>query len=96
MSKSTTTLTSIVVTLSALVGMSTVTPAQAADCNKAVSFIERKACEKAGQGIDALRLFIDRTRMVYALYLPDYAHALPPEDLAKITSEIKVAQGEPR
>lgn len=36
---------------------------------------ERMACEKAKQGPDELRRFIERTRMIYLLQFSDYIEA---------------------
>jgi len=51
--------------------------AAAVDCDAPANFIDVRACDAARQGIDALRRFVWRTRMIYALYLPDYVHAVP-------------------
>jgi hypothetical protein len=48
-------------------------PTYAADCKAPKDFIEKKACDKAKQGPDALRRFVERTRMIYGLYYWDYA-----------------------
>jgi len=50
--------------------------AAAVDCDAPASFIDAKACDAARQGLEALRRFVWRTRMIYALYLPDYVHAV--------------------
>jgi len=50
--------------------------AAAVDCDAPANFIDVKACDAARQGVDALRRFVWRTRMIYALYLPDYLHAV--------------------
>ena len=56
-------------------------PAFGADCSAPAGFIEAKACAAARNGIDALRQFASRTRMIYGIHLPDYAKALPAEEL---------------
>ena len=48
-------------------------PAYAVDCNNPRGSVETRACAKAKEGPDALRRFIDRTRMIYALDYQDYA-----------------------
>ena len=53
-------------------------PAQAVDCFAPNSFPEARACNAARQGIDSLRRFVWRTRMIYGFYLPDFLHAVPP------------------
>ena len=45
-------------------------------CDKPQNFIDAKACAKAKEGPRALAQFIQRTRMIYGLYLGDY---LPPQ-----------------
>jgi hypothetical protein len=61
----------------ALAGALQALPASAAvDCDGPVNFVDAKACDAARHGIDALRQFVWRTRMIYALYLPDYLHAV--------------------
>lgn len=53
-------------------------PATAAvDCHAPTNFIDARACDAARRGLESLRRFIWRTRMIYALYLPDYLHAVP-------------------
>ena len=41
-------------------------------CNPAPSPIDRRACEAAQQGPDALRHFIERMQMIQSLYFFDY------------------------
>lgn len=45
---------------------------------------ERMACEKAKQGPDELRRFIERTRMIYLLQFSDY---ISDADAAKRTAQ---------
>jgi hypothetical protein len=44
----------------------------AVDCRAPGSSIDRRACAKAAEGPEALRRFIERTRMIYGLYYWDY------------------------
>lgn len=37
-----------------------------------VTYVDRAACEKARQGPEALRRYVERTRMLYQLYYWDY------------------------
>jgi hypothetical protein len=62
-----------------------------ADCNNPAGIAERRACEKAAQGIDALRQFAQRTRAIHNVYLPEYEKALPAHDLATTEPETVVA-----
>ena len=41
-------------------------------CDRPVSAIDRRACDQAADGADALRRFVTRTRMIYALDIYDY------------------------
>jgi hypothetical protein len=51
-----------------------VTPALAASrCDSPQGAIEQRACAKAAEGPDALRRFVERTRMIYGLYYYDFA-----------------------
>ena len=50
--------------------------AAAVDCAAPANFIDVKACDAARHGMETLRRFVWRTRMIYALYLPDYLHAV--------------------
>jgi hypothetical protein len=60
------------------VALQTVPAAAAVDCDAPRNFVDVKACDAARQGLDTLRRFVWRTRMIYALYLPDYLHAVRP------------------
>lgn len=42
-------------------------------CDRPQGMIDQRACAMAAQGPDALRQFIHRTRMIYGLYIWDYA-----------------------
>lgn len=42
-------------------------------CNAPHDMIDARACAKAAEGADALRLFVERTRMLWNLYYWDYA-----------------------
>lgn len=53
------------------------TPGLAASrCDNPNGRIEQRACAKAAESAQALRRFVERTRMIYALYYYDFA----PED----------------
>ena len=41
-------------------------------CDNPTRMIDKRACEKAAEGPDALRHFISRTRMIWQLYIWDY------------------------
>ena len=47
-------------------------------CDKPNGAVEQRACEKAAEGPDALRRFVQRTRMIHALYYYDYARERAP------------------
>ena len=49
----------------------------AGKCDAPKSNVEQRACAKAAQGPDALRQFIWRTRMIYALDYAEFAPAVP-------------------
>ena len=52
-------------------------PARAAvDCAAAAGVEQRRACKAATEGAQSLRRFRDRTRVIYAIHLPDYANAV--------------------
>ena len=65
--------------------------AYAADCKNPRGSVEARACEKAKQGPETLRRFVERTRMIYGLYYWDFA---PSEEsqLATTQQEPKVAK----
>jgi hypothetical protein len=42
-------------------------------CDNPSGMIDKRACAKAAEGADALRIFITRTRMIWALRYEDYA-----------------------
>ena len=42
-------------------------------CDHPGGLIDKRACEKAAEGPDALRNFVSRTRMIWGLYYWDYA-----------------------
>ena len=49
-------------------------PAQAeVNCNKPGNWVDAKACAKAAEGIDSLRWYVQRTRMIHQLDINDYA-----------------------
>ena len=49
-------------------------PAQAAGrCDDARTMIDQRACQAANQGSEALRRFVERTRMIYSLSYYDFA-----------------------
>ena len=62
-------------------------PAHAVDCANPPGFAERKACAIAAQGLEPLRQYIERTRIVHGFYLPDFKNALPAADLAQLEKE---------
>jgi len=41
-------------------------------CDKPLGWGDAKACAKAKEGVDALRRYIERTRMIHGLYFWDY------------------------
>jgi len=48
------------------------------DCARpAMGTGEAQACRAAGQSVDDLRRFIQRTRGIYMLYIQDFASAIP-------------------
>lgn len=52
----------------------TATPGLAASrCDHPSGMIDQRACAKAAEGSEALRRFVERTRMIYSLYFYDYA-----------------------
>jgi hypothetical protein len=47
------------------------------DCARpAIGTGEVQACKAAGQGVDELRRFIQRTQGIYILYMEDFANAV--------------------
>jgi hypothetical protein len=42
-------------------------------CSEPRSMIDKRACGQAAAGPEALRRFVERTRMIYGLYYWDYA-----------------------
>ncbi len=48
-------------------------------CERPQGIAEQRACAGAARGFDALRAFVQRTRMIYGLYLIDF---LTPEQVA--------------
>ena len=52
-------------------------PATAAvDCAAPAGVEQRRACKAAMEGAQSLRRFRDRTRVIYAIHLQDYANAV--------------------
>lgn len=47
-------------------------------CNEPQGMLDKRACGQAAAGPDALRRFVERTRMIYGLYFWDYALREPP------------------
>ena len=84
-----------VMTLAGLAAGLVVSPVRAADCSNPAGFVERRACAKAAEGIDALRRFADRTRMIHGLYLPDYDKAFAPQAAAGPAEKDQVARTDP-
>jgi hypothetical protein len=56
----------------AVIGASAL-PAHAVDCAAPKSFDETRGCAAAKQGAEALRRYVERTRMIHGLYYWDYA-----------------------
>ena len=53
-----------------------------------LSVVDRRACDKAKEGPDALRRFISRTQSIYALYFWDY---MSPSDLERYYARQQMA-----
>ncbi len=54
-------------------------PAFAASrCDRPNGALDQRVCAKAAEGPDALRRFVQRTRMIHALYYYDYARERAP------------------
>ena len=75
-----------------ILGGAFVLPAQAGNCQNPRDHAERAACEKAKEGPQALRRYVERTRMIYGLYYHDYAPSMEAR-AATAPGESKVAQG---
>jgi hypothetical protein len=61
-------------TLSLLAATALTTPTIHAEyrCDRPQGLVDQRACAKAAEGPDALRHFVERTRMIYQLYIWDY------------------------
>ena len=57
--------------ITALIAVSA--PVLAQDATQTPNTPEKRAMDAAKKGPDALRHFIERTRMIYGLYYPDFA-----------------------
>jgi hypothetical protein len=51
----------------------------AGKCDAPQNSVDKRACAKAAQGAVALRQFVWRTRMIYALNFADFAPYVPAE-----------------
>lgn len=47
------------------------------DCTRPAGKAETRACAAAVNGVAALRQFIQRTRGIYILFMPDFERAVP-------------------
>jgi len=56
-------------------------------CDRPVSPIDRRACDQTADGADALRRFVTRTRMIYALDIYDYLREREPAPGATSATE---------
>jgi len=79
------------ITAVALVALGTTMSANAADCAAPNGIGERAACTAAAQGVDALRQYVERTRMIHGLRMQDFERALPPAALASDPQPTQVA-----
>src|SRR5262245_56227871 len=76
------------IALAAAAALLAATPLLATDaraeykCDKPQGFIDARACAKAKEGSDVLRMFIQRTRMIYGLYFWDYVQPRDPSQRA--------------
>jgi hypothetical protein len=68
------------------------TPAHAADCNTPRGVGEQRACAAAAEGVETLRRFVERTRMVYGLLVRDFEKGLPPERTVGDDEKTRVAE----
>ncbi len=75
----------------ALVALGTTLSANAAKCASPQDFGERAACAAAKEGVDALRQYVNRTRMIHRLRVQDFESALPPTSQATGREPTKVA-----
>jgi hypothetical protein len=71
-----------------------VLPARAADCNEPKGVVERRACEYARKGPEALRRFVERTRTIYGLYFWDYWPANQERQTMTGKQEAKLARSD--
>jgi hypothetical protein len=62
-------------------------PAHAVDCSAPKGIGETQACVAAKQGPEALRHYVERTRMIHQLYYWDYAQFLSGANVAKEDSK---------
>ena len=63
--------------IAGLAVLATSLPAQAAvDCAAPAGVEQWRACSAAAEGMQSLRRFSERTRSIYAIYMPDYAKAV--------------------
>ena len=74
-------------------GLIVALPAQAApvDCGAPRDFVERRACQAASQGVEALRRYAERTRNMHNIYLNDYARAVAASAPTRAAEASKVA-----
>lgn len=79
-------------TAAALLAIGTTIPAYAAvDCTAPKGVAEQRACSAAADGVEALRRFSERTRVIYHVYMQDYGHAVGPTATAKGVEKTNVA-----
>ena len=66
----------------AALGVAVSMPAYAVDCATPKGIDETRGCAAAKQGVEALRHYVERTRMIHNLYFPDYAPYVPGAGMA--------------
>jgi hypothetical protein len=78
----------------ALFALGTPLSAHAADCRAPKGLGEEGACAAAAQGVETLRRYVNRTRMIYQLRIHDFAKAVPPSQLVKEDEKTRLAQAQ--
>ncbi|HJU23721.1 MAG TPA: hypothetical protein VJ891_14540, partial [Casimicrobiaceae bacterium] len=82
----------------AIVGCATLPPtrpvATGYRCDNPQGSVDRRACEMAAQGPEALRRFVERTRGIYELYYWDYIRT--PTRGASVATSTRVAAASSR
>ena len=72
--------------------MTTPVGAAPVDCAAPRGIEQQRACKAAQAGVDSLRRFSERTRMIYQIHVHDYSSAFAPSATAKPADATRTAE----